>query len=146
MSEKVGGAEGTKLDEDFKDLERVRGKSELPLAGDGAVHSRRFKIMIGVIYVAFRTRRTRSKYNHTLRLIKSLSSKRNSQVAFIKQQYEHNASRGCNVRIESRVTHTDTIHLPALCVLQKADITSKAIVEVVSRTSEYLQPNPGNQH
>lgn len=26
VSEKVGGAEGTKLDEDFKDLERVTGK------------------------------------------------------------------------------------------------------------------------
>lgn len=33
VSEKVGGAEGTKLDEDFKDLERVRSKSEAPLAG-----------------------------------------------------------------------------------------------------------------
>lgn len=27
VSEKVGGAEGTKLDEDFKDLERVRDLS-----------------------------------------------------------------------------------------------------------------------
>lgn len=35
VSEKVGGAEGTKLDEDFRDLERVRGKSEPPLEGDG---------------------------------------------------------------------------------------------------------------
>lgn len=26
VSEKVGGAEGTKLDEDFKDLERVKYK------------------------------------------------------------------------------------------------------------------------
>lgn len=43
VSEKVGGAEGTKLDEDFKDLERVRGKSQLPLAGDGAVHICLFK-------------------------------------------------------------------------------------------------------
>jgi hypothetical protein len=27
VSEKVGGAEGTKLDEDFKDLEKVRALS-----------------------------------------------------------------------------------------------------------------------
>ena len=27
VSEKVGGAEGTKLDDDFRDLERVRGAS-----------------------------------------------------------------------------------------------------------------------
>lgn len=27
MSEKVGGAEGTKLDEDFKEMERVRRKT-----------------------------------------------------------------------------------------------------------------------
>lgn len=43
VSEKVGGAEGTKLDEDFKDLERVRGKSEPPLAGDRPVYSCHFK-------------------------------------------------------------------------------------------------------
>lgn len=28
---------------------------------------------------------------------------------------------------------------------QKADITSKAIVEVISKTSEYLQPNPATR-
>lgn len=42
VSEKVGGAEGTKLDEDFKDLERVRGKSEPPLARDRALYSSHF--------------------------------------------------------------------------------------------------------
>lgn len=31
VSEKVGGAEGTKLDEDFKDLERVRDSFLWPL-------------------------------------------------------------------------------------------------------------------
>lgn len=42
VSEKVGGAEGTKLDEDFKDLERVRGKSEPPLARERALYSSHF--------------------------------------------------------------------------------------------------------
>ena len=27
--------------------------------------------------------------------------------------------------------------------LQKVDVTSKAVVEVLARTIEYLQPNPG---
>lgn len=30
------------------------------------------------------------------------------------------------------------------CV-QKVEVTSKAVVEVISKTSEYLQPNPGEQ-
>lgn len=29
--------------------------------------------------------------------------------------------------------------------LQKVDVTSKAVVEVISKTSEYLQPNPGEE-
>lgn len=33
----------------------------------------------------------------------------------------------------------------ACCVLQKVDVTSKAVVEVISKTSEYLQPNPGEK-
>lgn len=39
----MGGAEGTKLDEDFKDLERVRGTSEPPLGGDRALYSCHFE-------------------------------------------------------------------------------------------------------
>lgn len=31
-----------------------------------------------------------------------------------------------------------------LC-LQRADITSKAVVEVINKTSEYLQPNPATR-
>ena len=31
-------------------------------------------------------------------------------------------------------------------VVQKVDVTSKAVVEVISKTSEYLQPNPGETH
>ncbi|XP_046893262.1 endophilin-A2-like [Hypomesus transpacificus] len=29
---------------------------------------------------------------------------------------------------------------------RKVDVTSKAVVEVISKTSEYLQPNPGETH
>lgn len=39
VSEKVGAAEGTKLDEDFKDLERVRDKPQPPVAGDRTVYT-----------------------------------------------------------------------------------------------------------
>lgn len=31
-----------------------------------------------------------------------------------------------------------------LC-LQKADVTSRAVVEIISKTSEYLQPNPATR-
>lgn len=34
VSEKVGGAEGTKLDDDFRDLERVREASFYGLKGE----------------------------------------------------------------------------------------------------------------
>ncbi|MBN3315540.1 SH3G1 protein, partial [Atractosteus spatula] len=32
-----------------------------------------------------------------------------------------------------------------VCVLQKVDVTSKAVTEVISKTSEYLQPNPASR-
>lgn len=34
----------------------------------------------------------------------------------------------------------ETTHVASL---QKVDVTSKAVVEVLARTIEYLQPNPG---
>lgn len=33
VSEKVGGAEGTKLDDDFKEMEKVMGERTCPMAG-----------------------------------------------------------------------------------------------------------------
>lgn len=58
VSEKVGGAEGTKLDEDFKDLERVRGKS-----GDPALYSWHYKSLKLLFLCAFPTPQ---KYNRNL--------------------------------------------------------------------------------
>lgn len=38
----------------------------------------------------------------------------------------------------------DSITLRFCLVLKKIDVTSKAVAEILSRATEYLQPNPGN--
>lgn len=79
VSEKVGGAEGTKLDEDFKDLERVTCK---------------------------------------------FTSQENI----------------CSKKNFFWLTTKD--HCDGFLFLQKADVTSKAVVDIISKISEYLQQNP----
>lgn len=37
------------------------------------------------------------------------------------------------------------ILLPFLSSPQRADVTSKAVVDLISKTSEYLQPNPASR-
>lgn len=52
MSEKVGGAEGTKLDEDFKDLERVNDKHFKGTILISASTMRSFKLILKPVRVA----------------------------------------------------------------------------------------------
>lgn len=82
VSEKVGGAEGTKLDEDFKDLERVTCK----FTSQESIYSKNKLFWL-----------------------------------------------------------TKKDHCDGFLCLQKADVTSKAVVEIISKTSEYLQPNPATR-
>lgn len=77
MSEKVGGAEGTKLDDDFREMEKVN------------IH--------------------------------------NLLSFHINETVWTNVAR----------------HVPAVAPLQKVDVTSRAVLDIMTKTTEYLQPNPG---
>lgn len=88
MSEKVGGAEGTKLDEDFKELERVL-------------------------------------YNYMMTSINCVLIR--------------------NIFLNSVYALSVDINKCLSLYHQKADITSKTVVDVINKTSEYLQPNPATR-
>lgn len=80
MSEKISGAEGTKLDEDFMEMERVRKKTN-----------------------------------------------RNEPLFTCDLYNKH-------------------IYSYLFPPLQKIEVTNKSVFELITKTTEYLQPNPGMNH
>lgn len=104
VSEKVGGAEGTKLDEDFKELEKVT-----------------------YIYMFFKK-------------ISILNMKNNNILFYWKLNDITQV-----FLTSSKLFVCTLIYIIVSLSNQRADVTSKAVVEVINKTSEYLQPNPATR-